>query len=62
MLGKVLDAYKPDYDYKDRLKKLLIKLAESGRREDVLLYADRIRQLPGIDQLYKQLAERGNMA
>ena len=58
VLGKVLDAYAPDYDYEDRLKKLLTKLAESGRRKDVLLYADRIRQLPGIDQLYKQLAER----
>lgn len=57
VLGKVLDAYKPDYDYKDRLKKLLIKLAENDRQEDVLLYADRVRQLPGIDQLYKQLAE-----
>ena len=56
VLGKVLEAYEPDYDYEDRLKKLLIKLAESGRREDVLLYADRIRKLPGIDQLFKQLA------
>lgn len=56
VLGKVLEAYVPDYDYEDRLQKLLIKLAESGRREDVLLYADRIRQLPGIDKLFKQLA------
>lgn len=55
VLGKVLEAYEPDYDYEDRLKKLLIKLAESGRRKDVLLYADRIRKLPGIDQLFKQL-------
>lgn len=62
VLGKVLDTYEPDYDYEDRLKKLLIKLAKSGRREDVLFYADRVRQLPGIDQLYKQLAERGNIA
>ncbi len=57
VLGKVLDAYEPDYDYKDRLKKLLIKLAQSGRRDDALLYADRIRKLPGIDQLFKQLTE-----
>jgi hypothetical protein len=56
VLGKVLEAYEPDYDYEDRLKKLLIKLAESGRREDVLFYADRIRKLPGIDKLFKQLA------
>ena len=57
VLEKVFDAYVPDYDYEDRLKKLLIKLTESGIRVDVLLLADRIRQLPGIDQLYKQLAE-----
>jgi len=57
VLGKVLETYEPDYDYEDRLKKLLIKLAERGRREDVLLYADRIRKLPGIDQLFKQLAD-----
>ena len=56
VLGKVLEAYEPDYDYEDRLKKLLIKLAESGRRKDALLYADRARKLPGFDQLFKQLA------
>lgn len=57
VLKKFLDKYEPDYDYEDRLKRLLIKLAQSGRRNDVLLYADRIRKLPGIEQLFKQLAE-----
>ena len=52
-----LNCYEPDYDYEDRLKKLLIKLAQNGRIDDVLLYADRIRKLPGIDQLFRQLAE-----
>lgn len=61
VLGKVLEAYEPDYDYADRLKKLLIKLAESGRRKDALLYADRARKLPGFDQLFKQV-ERGDIA
>ena len=61
VLGKVLEAYEPDYDYKDRLKKLLIKLAESGRRKDALLYADCARKLPGFDQLFKQV-ERGDIA
>lgn len=57
VLGKVIEAYEPDYDYEDRLKNLLIKLAHSGRRDDALRYADRIRKLPGIDQLFKQLTE-----
>jgi hypothetical protein len=56
VLGKVLETYEPDYDYEDRLKKLLIKLAKSGRQEDALFYADRTRKLPGFDQLFKQLA------
>jgi hypothetical protein len=56
VLGKVLETYEPDYDYEDRLKKLLIKVAKSGRQEDALFYADRTRKLPGFDQLFKQLA------
>ena len=59
VLGKVLSAYDPDYDYDDQLKKLLIKLAQSGRRADALFYTDRIRRLPGMDQLFKQLTEEG---
>lgn len=60
VLEKVLDVYVPDYDFEDRLKLLLIKLAQSGRRDDVLIYADRIRKLPGIHQLFKQLTEEGS--
>lgn len=60
VLGKVLEVYQPDFDYEDRLKKLLIKLAESDRLKDALLYADRLRKLPGIEQLFKELAERCN--
>jgi len=56
VLGKVLETYEPDYDHEDRLKKLLTKLAESGRLDDVLLYIDRVRKLPGFDQLFKKLA------
>ena len=55
VLGKVLETYQPDFDYEDRLKNLLKKLAQSGRRDDVLRYLDRVRRLPGIDQLFKQL-------
>lgn len=57
VLAKVLEAYQPDFDYEDRLKNLLIKLAQSGRRDDALRYLDRVRRLPGIDQLFKQLTD-----
>lgn len=55
VLGRALDSYQPDFDYEDRLKNLLIKLAKSGRREDALRHLDRVRRLPGVDQLFKQL-------
>jgi len=45
------------FDYEDQLKKLLKKLADSGRREDVLRYLNRIRKLPGAELLYKQLTQ-----
>lgn len=57
VLGKVLETYQPDFDYEDRLKNLLKKLAQSGRLDDALHYLDRVRRLPGIDQLFKQLTE-----
>ena len=47
VLGKVLKTYQPDFDYEDRLKNLLKKLAHSGRRDDALLYLDHVRRLPG---------------
>ena len=60
VFGKVLDTYKPDYDYEDRLKKLLIKLAENGRQEDALQYTDRVGELPGMDHLFLQLKKMVN--
>lgn len=57
VLGKVLETYQPDFDYEDRLKNLLKKLAQSGQLDDALHYLDRVRRLPGIDQLFKQLTE-----
>lgn len=57
ILGKVLETYQPDFDYEDRLKNLLIKLAQFGRRDDALRYLDHVRRLPGVDQLFKQLTE-----
>lgn len=57
VLGKALETYQPDFDYEDRLKDLLKKLAQSGQRYDVLRYInlDGVRKLPGFDQLFKEL-------
>jgi len=55
VLGKVLDTFVPTFDFQDRLKSLLTKLAAHGRREDAIAYADRLRHLRGMEQLFGQL-------
>ncbi|MDA8134544.1 MAG: hypothetical protein M0T82_07960 [Desulfobacteraceae bacterium] len=57
VLGKVLEARVPNYDYEDMLKNLIIRLAGFGRIEYALMHADRASKLPGFLQLYKQLSE-----
>jgi len=54
VLGKVLETYTPSYDFEDKLKNLLIKLMEKGKRADVILYAERLRNLPGMPEFYAQ--------
>lgn len=52
---KMLQSHAPDYDYEDRLRNLFKLLASKGHREHVLLLAERVRHLPGIQELYKEL-------
>ncbi len=54
---KMLQAYAPDYDYEDRLRDLLALLASKGHRDAVLLLTDRVRYLPGIQELYNDLTK-----
>lgn len=53
ILGKVLESHKPTYDYEDRLNKLLHKLSDRGHKEDALIYADKLRHLPGFIEFFK---------
>ncbi len=55
VLGKVLETFVPTFDFQDKLKSLLTKLAAQGRREDAIAYADRLRHLRGMEQLFGQL-------
>lgn len=55
ILGEVLCNYKPIYDYQDRLRDLLGKLAEAGFRVEVIEYLNSVRHLKGIEQLYNEL-------
>jgi hypothetical protein len=50
-----LDSYVPDYDFEDRLKSILTKLAQHGNRNDAIEFAERLRHLPGMIQFYTGL-------
>lgn len=59
VLKKMLDATIPDFDYKDRLKTLLVKIADSGRLQDAIGFAEQLRKdIPGMLQLYGELITR----
>lgn len=58
VLEKMLCSHVPDFDYEDRLRKLLELLADKGHRDSVMLQAERLRHLPGIQELYKKLTTR----
>jgi len=45
----------PDYDYKDQLKTLLHTLVEKGKRQDVISYTERLRMLPGMQEIFDSL-------
>ena len=55
VLEIVFDNYRPDFDFRDKLKLLLDKLANGGKRSEVISLTERLRNLPGIRQLYSQL-------
>ena len=56
VLHVLLEAYQPSYDFEDRLKGLIEKLANySESRSIAILSVERVRHLPGMVQLYSQL-------
>jgi hypothetical protein len=61
-VGEVLDAllstYRPSFDFEDRLKNLVTKLAARPEtRPHALRSAERLRYIPGMVQLYAQIAD-----
>jgi len=55
VVGKLLETYSPVFDYQDRLKSMLRKLAAHGAREEAIVYADRLRHLRGMEELFAEL-------
>jgi hypothetical protein len=55
IVRKMIEKRIPDYDYKDELKKLLHTLVEKGKRQDVIAYTERLRMLPGMQEIFDNL-------
>jgi hypothetical protein len=54
ILGALLRTYQPFFDYEDHLKSLLTQLAEKGCRVDALKYAEQLRDLQGMQDLFNR--------
>jgi hypothetical protein len=55
ILKASLDTHVPYIDYEDRLKSILRKLAARGKRHEAILMADRLKQIPGMTEFFKDL-------
>jgi hypothetical protein len=54
----LLGTYQPSYDFEDKLKNLVTKLAERPEtRPHALGCAERLRYVPGMVQLYAQISD-----
>ncbi len=56
VLSKMIKARVPDFDYNDQLKALLHALADKGKKQDVISHAERLRSLPGMQELFDGLS------
>ncbi|MFC1772618.1 hypothetical protein ACFL3A_04600 [Pseudomonadota bacterium] len=55
VLDKYLENYRPNYDYQELLNSLIRKLAQGGQRLAALRFTEDLRQLRGMDELYREL-------
>lgn len=55
ILKASLDTHVPYTDFEDKLKSILGKLAASGKRAEALVLADRLKQIPGMIQIFRNL-------
>ena len=57
VLKSIVNTTRPVYDYEDRLKNLILELAEAGERETAMHCANGLIALPGMREVYEQLVE-----
>ena len=52
VLGRMTKTRVPHFDYNDQLRTLLLALADKGKNENVIAHAERLRSLPGMQELF----------
>src|SRR5579862_2333057 len=58
VLAKFLETHLPSYDYEDRMRHLVARLAELGHRAEAIAFCDRLRALPGLYDLFLELTAK----
>jgi hypothetical protein len=57
VLGKSIAVRIPEYDYENHLTALLLKLSQNGKKHEARLYANKLRALSGMQELFNQFSE-----
>ena len=55
VLAKFIETHEPFYDYKNGMQTLVRALAEHGFREDAIDFCNKLRSMPTMEALYKEL-------
>lgn len=55
VLRTLVDTGGPVYDYEDRIKKLILSLAERGQKETALYSCNKLIMLPGMEAVFKEI-------
>jgi hypothetical protein len=55
VLRRFIETHEPMYDYEDRMRKLVARLAELRHRAEAIEFCDKLRSLPGLYELFLEL-------
>jgi hypothetical protein len=58
VLDAMIKTRMPEFDDEGRLKTLLRTLVDKGKKDDVIIYAERLRSLPGMQEIYDSLTPK----
>ena len=55
VLSSFIETHEPFYDYKNRMQTLVRRLSELGCRSDAIGFCDKLRSMPGLEELFYKL-------